>query len=267
MFGQGIGPLSHRVLRAQARAVLPRLTVLGLREDRIGRDLALSLGARDSAVMVTGDDALELIAESSHPDGQALGVNMRVSGYAGVDQSAAAAIGDLLLESAGAFQAPLVALPVSRYAVDADLDAIRALLRSGPGRADIVLRDLRDPEALAAAAASCRAIVTGSYHAAVFGLAQGVPAVCLTKSSYYDAKFAGLRALFPGICSVVSLDQPQCAARLRAAVHEAWHLPAAARAAARDAAARQRRAGHDAYAHFLAAFEQSPVLVTADGQG
>jgi len=267
MFGQGIGPISHRALRAQARRVLPRLAVLGLREDRIGRDLALSFGIPAAAVMVTGDDALELIAETTAADGHALGVNMRVSGYAGVDPAAAAAIGGLLLDSARAFQAPVVALPVSRYAVDADLDAIRALLRAGPGDADIVLRDLTTPEALVTAAASCRAIVTGSYHAAVFGLAQGVPAVCLTKSSYYDAKFAGLRALFPGICSVVSLDQPDCAARLRLAVHEAWHLPAATRAAARDAAARQRHAGRDAYRLFRAAVDKSPAMVTADVRG
>jgi hypothetical protein len=212
-------------------------------------------------VIVTGDDVLELVGQSSAPDGHALGVNMRVSGYAGVDRAAAAAIGDLLLESAGAFRAPLVALPVSRYAADGDLDAIRALLRAGHGRGDTVLRDLTTPAGLATAAASCRAIVTGSYHGAVFGLAQGVPAVCLTKSPYYDAKFAGLRALFPGICSVVSLGQPDSTARLRAAVHEAWHLPAAARAAARNAATRQHQAGRDAYEQFRAEVE-NPVMVT-----
>ena len=43
MFGQGIGPISRRALGVQARAVLPRLAVVGLREDRIGRALALSL--------------------------------------------------------------------------------------------------------------------------------------------------------------------------------------------------------------------------------
>ena len=64
MFGQGVGPISQRALHVQARAVLPRLAVLGLREDRIGRDLALSVGTRPSAVTLTGDDALELIAGS-----------------------------------------------------------------------------------------------------------------------------------------------------------------------------------------------------------
>ena len=267
MFGQGLGPISApqwSALRVQARAVLPRLAVLGLREDRIGRDLALSLGAPSGAVTVTGDDALELIPEASAPDGRALGLSMRVSDYAGVDQEIAAAVADLVVQAAGALRAPIVALPVSRYPVGSDLAALRALLRPEGSPAGIVLDDLDSPEALATAAARCRVIVTGSYHAAVFGLARGVPAVCLTRSSYYDAKFAGLSALFPGACFVVSLDQPDFADCLRRAIDQAWHLPASARAAARDAAARQRQAGREAYAQFRSAVEQNLMTCNAD---
>jgi colanic acid/amylovoran biosynthesis protein len=267
MFGQGMGPISRRILRTQARAVLPRLAVLGLREGQIGRDLALSLGTPPGTVRVTGDDALELLADTRVPDGRALGVNIRVSGYAGVSQIDTKAIGDVLLQAAASARAPIVALPVSRYAADDDLGAIRTLLRVPGNRADIVLRDLTTPNALVTASADCRAIVTGSYHSAAFGLAQGVPAVCLTKSSYYDAKFAGLRALFPSACFVVSLGQPDLAGRLRAAIDEAWHLPFPARAAARDAAVRQRNAGREAYARFRDSADQNRAFVTAGNQG
>ena len=44
MFGQGIGPISQRALRARVGAVLPKLKVIGLREERTGRGLVLSLG-------------------------------------------------------------------------------------------------------------------------------------------------------------------------------------------------------------------------------
>jgi hypothetical protein len=91
--------------------------------------------------------------------------------------------------------------------------------------------------------------------------------VCLTKSSYYDAKFAGLRALFPSACFVVSLGQPDLAGRLRAAIDEAWHLPFPARAAARDAAVRQRNAGREAYARFRDSADQNRAFVTAGNQG
>jgi colanic acid/amylovoran biosynthesis protein len=197
-------------------------------------------------VTVTGDDALDLVPSGGAPAGHALGISMRVSRYAGVDPAAAEAVGDLVVGAAQAFGARVVALPVSRYPVDGDLDVLRVLLRR-PG-ADVVLDDLATPEALIEASARCRVIVTGSYHAAVFGLAQGVPAVCLTRSPYYDAKFAGLRALFPDACFVVPLGQPDLADRLPKAIDEGWHLPAEARAAARDAAARQRAAGRAAYA-------------------
>jgi colanic acid/amylovoran biosynthesis protein len=250
MFGQGIGPISRGTLRAQAAVVLPKLKVIGLREGLIGRDLVLSLGVSADAVTVTGDDAFELIEDTGPAQGNGLGLNVRVSGYAGVESATAAAVGDLVLRAAAEFGAPIVGLPVSRYAADADAVSLRALLSRAPGRVDVVMGDIASPQALISAAASCRAIVTGSYHAAVFGLAQGVPAVCLSKSSYYDAKFGGLQALYPGACFVVPLDAPDYAARLSATILQAWHLPAPARAAAREATAALRECGREAYARF-----------------
>ena len=259
MFGQGIGPITQRALRTQSSAVMPNLRILGLREERTGRDLSLALGMPAERMITTGDDALELIDGTQVADGDALGVNMRVSGYAGVDATVATAVGDVVLEAAAEFGAPIVGLPVSRYPVDADIDALRVLLRRAQARNKLVLDDLNSPEALVSAAGHCRAAVTGSYHAAVFALAQGVPCVCLTKSSYYDAKFGGLQAMFPGACTVLSLDEPDCAARLRAMILRAWQLPDPARAAARDAAARLREAGREAYARFRATTEATAM--------
>lgn len=266
MFGQGIGPIRQRILRAQARAVLPRLTVLGLRESRISWDLALSTGILPGAVTVTGDDSLELFSDIGTPDGNAMGVNLRVSSYTGVDRVEAATVSGLVLEAAAALDAPIVALPVSRYAVDADIDTLRSLLRRKHSHTDIVLDDIATPEALVRATANCRAIVTGSYHAAVFGLAQGVPAVCLTKLRYYEAKFGGLQSQFPGACFIVSLDEPDYASRIRDMIFQAWSLPVPARAAARETAERLRDAGRKVYTQFRTVVE-NPRMVTVDSQG
>ena len=213
MFGQGIGPMERRLLRAQSRAVLPGLILLGLREERTGLPLAHSLGVAPAALMLTGDDALEQgshpgAAAVGHPAGQVLGVNLRVSGYAGVDQVTAASVASVVREAAAELGAELVGLPVSRYATAADAGALRELwpgaLRPGPlppgsrRPAGIAVEDITTPEGLAAAVAPCRAVITGSYHAALFSLGAGVPAVCLIRSPYYDAKFGGLAALFPG---------------------------------------------------------------------
>src|SRR5690349_18561015 len=138
MFGQGVGPISGAILRAQARGVLPGLAVIGLRDERIGRDLLISLGIPSGALAVGGDDALELIPEGEAPVGHALGVSMRVSRYADVDPAVAEAVGDLVVRAAESFQAPIVALPVSRYPVDGDLAALRALLHPERSRTDIV---------------------------------------------------------------------------------------------------------------------------------
>ena len=228
MFGQGVGPISgrrggSRALRAQARAVLPRLAVLGLREDRIGKDLAISLGISSSAMAVTGDDALELIPEGSAVEAAQPTAVLAAAVFNPAGRWASAC---------GSRPTPeltrrrrrrsatwwcrrrkpsghaIVTLPVSRYPVDGDLDALRALLHPERSGAGIVLHDLATPEALITAAADCRVIVTGSYHAAVFGLARGVPAVCLTRSSYYDAKFAGLRRCSPAPASSSPLTSP-----------------------------------------------------------
>jgi polysaccharide pyruvyl transferase WcaK-like protein len=250
MFGQGIGPIRRPALRAQAGAVLPKLRLIGLREDQIGRDLVLSLGMRPDTVRVTGDDALELTSDGLAAEGNALGVNVRVSGYAGVEPAAASAVGNVVIDAAAALHAPILGLPVSRYAADADANALHTLLRDHhhDHQGEIDVKDLTSPEDLVSVAARCCAIVTGSYHAAVLGLAQGIPAVCLTKSSYYDAKFGGLRALFPRACFVIPLDAPDWAAHLRATIPQAWHLPYPARAETKNTAVRLRDAGADAYA-------------------
>jgi colanic acid/amylovoran biosynthesis protein len=275
MFGQGIGPMKRRLLRAQSRAVLPRLALLGLREHRTGRPLASSLGVAPTALALTGDDALE---QGSHPgalaagsaEGHVLGVNLRVSGYAGVDQATAASVASVVRIVAAELRAGLVGLPVSRYATAADAGALRELWpgqprpgelcpaqsRRGQGsEAGLAVDDITTPEDLVKAVAQCRAVITGSYHAALFSLAAGVPAVCLTKSPYYDAKFGGLAALFPGACRTVSLGGPEAADRLRVAVQDAWQLPPAARAAAAATAAGLRDAGRQAYAQFRLAVE------------
>jgi colanic acid/amylovoran biosynthesis protein len=264
MFGQGIGPIRMPALRAQASSVLPELGVLGLREGTMGPDLVLALGADPAAVTVTGDDALELAGTGAKADGDALGVNMRVAGYAGVSPAVAASVGGIVLEAAGDLRAPIMALPVSRYAGDADLGAIRHMTGARRYRADVSLTDLQTPGSLVAAAGRCRAIVTGSYHAAVFGLAQGVPSVCLTGSAYYDAKFAGLAGLFPTACSIVSLAQPDFAPRLRAAIEQAWDLPAAGRSAAAGTAGQLRDAGRLAYRRFADRVAGRPLGTAED---
>ena len=60
MFGQGLGPIHDPELRERAAEVLPRLTLIGVRESQSSVPLLRSLGVAPDRVMVTGDDAIEL---------------------------------------------------------------------------------------------------------------------------------------------------------------------------------------------------------------
>lgn len=251
MVGQGLGPLTHPLVRRQAAAVLPRLSALGLREGVTGLPLARDLGIPADVITVTGDDALELALPATPQVGAArLGVNVRLTGYTNLDPATVASLGSVLGELAEERDLSLVALPVSRHAMSDDLEGVRLLL-DGVAPERLVLDDLDTPAELAAAAGSCQAVVTASYHAAVFALAAGVPAVCLTRSGYYDAKFSGLADLFPSATTVVPMTGPDLGERLRQALISACDTSVEDRAAARSSALAQVQSSRAVYESFL----------------
>jgi colanic acid/amylovoran biosynthesis protein len=102
-----------------------------------------------------------------------------------------------------------------------------------------------------ARAGGCRVVVAGSYHAAVFALAQGVPAVGVARSPYYATKMEGLRERFGGRFEVVRIGGRRFEDRLAAAVDAAWRTPPEERAALLAAAERQVEAGRAAYAKLV----------------
>jgi len=250
MFGQGLGPLTHRPTRRQARSVLPRLDVLGLRGGAGGEPLARSLGVARRVLTVTGDDALELVDPAAPCPEPLIGVNLRVTPYAGVTDGAAAAVGATLRACARRRGAGLLGLPVSLAPGADDADALRRSLDVPGAASGLVVPEVRSPADLAAAAARCRVVVTGSYHAAVFALARGVPTVALSGSAYYDAKLGDLRALFPQLTWVVPVGRADTTELLTAAVDAAWDVEEAVRADGRTRARHQRWLGRDLYVRF-----------------
>jgi polysaccharide pyruvyl transferase WcaK-like protein len=223
VFSQGIGPLTHPVLARHVAHTMPRLLVIGLREGLGGVPLLRAHRVNKELIHVTGDDALLLATATERPrTGTVIGLNVRVAFYSEVDQSIASQAVAITSESASRRGVTTLALPVSRYKGASDLDFIRT---PGCGRegnaAGQESTDLRTPEELVERAARCRLVVTGSYHAAVFALAAGVPAVCITKSRYYDLKFEGLGAQFPGGCHIVR-PGPDFRHDLSEAIDLAW---------------------------------------------
>ena len=254
MFGQGLGPLTSPWLKGLAKRVLPRLDRLGLREGVVGPDLAAGLGVPGDTMCVTGDDALRLAGAGSPPaTGSFLGVNLRMSSYSAVDSSHAVEVRAALQDFVSARSPGLLALPVSSYANHFDLCAIAAILPATSGQ--VVMEELPTPQSLAKATANCRAVVTGSYHVAVFALARGIPVVGVSRSTYYDLKFAGLQALFSELAvQLVSLSGDAARAKLERAVSDAWDISDTVRTQTAVRAAELARRQEEFIGSFLTQF-------------
>jgi colanic acid/amylovoran biosynthesis protein len=218
MVGQGFGPLREPRLRDMARAVLPRLDLIAVREERASLPLLLSLGVSRERIVVTGDDALET-AHALRTDrlGCGIGVNLRISDYSAIDRSDVPALRTALRIVAERSGAELIPIPISRVPGEADLDSIRMLVGDTDASA---MQGSDGPEAVMRLLHRCRVVVTGSYHAAVFALATGVPAIGLAGSQYYEDKFRGLSALFGDGCRTVMIREPDLGGRLERAMTE-----------------------------------------------
>jgi colanic acid/amylovoran biosynthesis protein len=248
-YGQGIGPLADPGLLRLAAAILPRAQLVALREERQGRALLEALGVSPDRIAMTGDDAVELASglRPEHPGG-GVGIHLRLAPEALRDGAVTERLRPVLHAFARRRGAPLIPLPISHHRTGAnDPRTIRWLLAGfddssdGGAAADT-------PGQVIRAAGRCRVIVTGAYHAAVFGLAQGVPVVCLGRSAYYLDKFRGLRDQFGPGCQVLDLDDPALADALAAAMESAWECADAQRAGLIATADRQIAAGRAAYA-------------------
>jgi colanic acid/amylovoran biosynthesis protein len=245
VLGHGIGPITEPALLRRAREVLPNVDLVTLRERLAGQPLLASLGVPADRVFVTGDDAVELAYGASR-EGVAghLGFNLRMARYAHVDQDAADTVAAVVREAATRQRCRLLSIPISYYPTEVD-GAVNAALLGTSGEPD---DEVGTPLHIVERIGRCRAVVTGSYHAAVFALAQGIPAVGLTASAYYDAKFVGLADQFGGSgVWVVRLDDVDLSARLAWAVDEAWEHTDEVRTGLLERAASQVESGREAY--------------------
>jgi len=247
IFGQGIGPIQNRQLLAKAKAILPSLDLIAIREKRAGLPLLKSLGTTPERIVVTGDDAIELAYEARNATfGLAIGVNLRTAFYSEVHGDYLKLVGTTLRAAARKYNARLIPVPISRYADQSDPEAIRELLHGYDDFSDGG-ESLDSPIKVISQISDCRLVVTGSYHAAVFALAQGIPVVGLVKSAYYNDKFLGLADQFGIGCEVISLDDPLLSEKLTAGIDAAWEAAEHVRPHLLEAARQQIEFGRAAY--------------------
>jgi len=252
MLGQGVGPLESPRLRAKATSVLPRVHLIGVREKHAGPAILESLGVESARVMVTGDDAIQP-AYDRRPErlGTRLGFNLRVASYSMTGATHMDTIQSALKEAKVRYDVALVSLPVLSRGTNADHETIEKLLPTADGRIGCH-EVLDDPADLIERIGHCRVVVTGSYHAGVFALAQGIPVIGLANSPYYVSKFQGLADQFGAGCEVVLLDGECLRERLAGAIDRAYASAERMRPQLLESAERQISAGRSFYQELAA---------------
>lgn len=221
LVGQGLGPMHDKELWRRAGEVLPGVDFIGLREARRGPELLAQLGVAREQFLVTGDDAVEFAYRLRDPRiGTDIGVCLRVADYSKVTAAAQETLGKVVRARSAALDAGLIPLIISEYASE---DRISTLpLLSGAERVRPPVGRGADAHDVARQVARCRVLVTSAYHLAVFALSQGIPAVAITASEYYDDKFHGLAGMFGAGLRVVHLDDSDLSEQLTGAITELW---------------------------------------------
>ena len=244
-FGQGLGPINDPELLKKVCAVFPRLTFISLREGCSGLPLLEALGVSRDRILITGDDAVEL-AYRHRPSalGNAIGINCRLAGYAGIDEELVGMLRVLLKEVAAASKRPLQPVPISLQENESDVSTAERLVDT---QYIDSIKQIESPEDVIRLIGGCRVVVTGSYHAGVFALAQGIPVVGLVRSTYYEQKFKGLHAQFPGGCRVLDLRTPLRSEEIRETILDALESAGKMRESLLGAAAEQVALSREAY--------------------
>ena len=222
MFSQGLGPIEDPDLRRRAAEVLPEVPLLCLRESQSGLPFAESLGVDRALIRTTGDDAIEPAFDNrSERISDAIGVNLRVASYSEVQASQVQTVKRALQAAAEQLGCALLPVPISLPPNTSDPDSIRELL-DGCGGAEDGGAGLDAPLKIIRQIGRCRVVATGSYHAGVFALSQGIPVIGLANSAYYRDKFHGLANQFSVGCETVFLHDPNLEEVLNRQLRAAW---------------------------------------------
>jgi colanic acid/amylovoran biosynthesis protein len=187
--------------------------------------LGNELGCDSSKWKVTGDDAFALLA-SKNPTlgkGNTVGINLRVAAYSGIEKAKLTSLSDSLEAARAQCGAHWMPLPVDLCPEQGDEPQTISLLTEGTISSDYKTPDV--PDDLIALVSNCHIVITGSYHAAVFALAQGIPVIALAANAYYDSKFKGLASFFSDGIRIVNHTAPEFKTTLLDAVQTQWKMP------------------------------------------
>ena len=251
ILGHGLGPIENPRFYRKAKFVLPSLSLISIREKKASLPLLDSMGVSSNRVITTGDDAIELAYKGRNPKlGNGIGINLRVANYSSISKESLAIVRSTLQNIAKKKDSPLVPIPILRYHIDpnaeSDITTIQQILAGFDNVFDQG-NNLDTPLKVIEQVGHCRIVITGSYHAGVFALAQGIPVVSLSKSQYYIDKFQGLADQFGVGCDVILLGDQEFSQKLASSIHQLWESAEILRPQLLKAAQHQIELGQTAY--------------------
>jgi polysaccharide pyruvyl transferase WcaK-like protein len=207
--GQGLGPLSPEV--AQMLALFAGGAArFGVR-DPLSAELLQGIPLRCGSAEIVGDDALGLapiaskdleqrLRQAGVPAGQALlGFHAREApGYMGFNRDSLHATARIVDSIAAMTQRHVITLPINSRPTGPEVELMVDLVQGlGRPQASWHLLDCRnDIPALASLIGCCQAVVTHSFHVALFALERRVPAIMPVSNAYYRCKARGLAQFF-----------------------------------------------------------------------
>ena len=222
MWGQGLGPITNKDLHFYASKALKNIDLLAVRERVVSEDLAETLGVSLEKIHFTGDDAVALALPPSAVEvtnSDVLGFNLRIASYSGLLPEITAQIDSLIEQFCIEKNIDLRLIAISSNTHGNDVEAVQSL--ENVSKRILNQQPLSSISDLALLVASCRVVFTGSYHAAVFALASGIPVVCVAASEYYENKFCGLKAEYKQGCAVIRIDR-QSISEIKIVLDDLW---------------------------------------------
>ena len=256
--GQQVGPLLTDSDAALMRAWVPKAVCLGCR-DAMSLNMSRALGVAEDRLILTGDDALDLIPDKvdcpfpgwiqSRP---MVGLSLHAEGSAAARESILSRLVSVLGSWLKTIDANILFLPHVRSDVShrCDIALARDLIRllGLDGRAGIVDRQDWYDSHIKHLTSQCQFVVTTRFHGAVFALSSGVPVLALTQDAYTREKFTGLFDYFGLPGPVGDLSDPSVSELVQSSwkARDAWAVEvgfARTRAMERFDSAREQVAG------------------------
>ena len=252
VFGQGIGPLTCSETLKRMSRILPRVSHIGVREQKTGTSILNQCGVNDTRIVCTGDDAIQMAYDRRPPAmGNSLGINLRMANYSGVTQPQKEMIKRELVDFVNRQAIQSVIAPISYFGNEQDGDRVREAMQGTANFDNLIPND--SPDSIIDVIGTCRLVVTGSYHAGVFALSQGIPIVALVASEYYQNKFLGLLDQFGSGCQIINISNANGSEQLRAALDHSFIHAAQWRDDLLDSAQKQIELGCEFYRNACAA--------------